>query len=57
MKKEIKIGLLCVGAMGRTHSFSVSALPFFYDGLNYTAKYTAVCTSRIETANAAAEKY
>ena len=57
MKKEIKIGLLGFGAMGRTHSFSVSALPFFYDGLNYTAKYTAVCTSRIETANAAAEKY
>lgn len=57
MKKEIKIGLLGFGAMGRTHSFSVSSLPFFFDGLDYTAKYTAVCTSRIETANAAAEKY
>ena len=57
MKKEIKIGLLGFGAMGRTHSFSVSALPFFYDGLNFTAKYSAVCTSRIETASAAAEKY
>ena len=55
--KELKIGLLGFGAMGRTHTFSVSSLPFYYDGLNFSAKYTAVCTSRIETARKASEKY
>ena len=57
MNKQIKMGLLGFGSMGRTHSFSVAALPFYYDGLSFTAKYSAVCTSRIETATAAAEKY
>lgn len=57
MSKEIKIGLLGFGAMGKTHAFSVASLPFYYDGLDFTAKYTAVCTSRIETAESAAKKY
>lgn len=57
MMKELKIGLLGFGSMGRTHTFSVSSLPFYYDGLDFTARYVAVCTSRIETARAAAEKY
>ena len=57
MSKEIKIGLLGFGAMGRAHTFSVSALPFYYEGLNFTAKYSAVCTSHVETSCAAAEKY
>ena len=57
MSKQIKIGLLGFGAMGRTHAFSVASLPFYYNGLNFFAKYAAVCTSHIETAKAAAEKY
>lgn len=57
MSKDIRIGLLGFGAMGKTHTFSVSSLPFYYDGLDFTAKYTAVCTTRQETASAAAEKY
>ena len=57
MSKEIKIGLLGFGAMGKAHAFSVSSLPFYYDGLDFTAKYAAVCTSHIETARAATDKY
>lgn len=57
MSKEIKIGLLGFGFMGKTHAFSVSALPYYYDGLNFTAKYAAVCTSRLETAESATAKY
>lgn len=57
MSKEIKIGLLGFGAMGKAHAFSVSVLPFYYDGLDFAAKYSAVCTSHIETAKAATEKY
>lgn len=57
MSKEIKIGLLGFGFMGKTHAFSVEALPYYYDGLEFTAKYAAVCTSRVETAQAATDKY
>ncbi len=57
MSKEINIGLLGFGFMGKTHAFSVAALPFYYEELDFTAKYSAVCTSRIETAKAAAEKF
>ena len=57
MSKDIKIGLLGFGFMGKTHAFSVSALPFYYDGLDFTAEYAAVCTSHIETARAATERF
>lgn len=57
MTKRINIGLLGFGFMGKTHTFSVSSLPFYYETLGFTAKYTAVCTSRAENAKAATEKY
>lgn len=57
MEKNINIGLLGFGFMGRTHAFSVASLPFYYEGLDFRAKYAAVCTSRIETARAASEKF
>lgn len=43
--------------MGRAHAFSVAALPFYYDGSDFKANYAALCTSRIETAEAAVKKY
>ncbi len=57
MGKKLRIGLLGAGAMGRTHAFSVSALPFYYDGLDFSAEYAGVCTSHIESANAFANRY
>lgn len=57
MNKEIKIGLLGFGAMGKAHAFSVSSLPFYYDELDFTANYSGICTSHIETAKIATEKY
>ena len=57
MKKELNIGLLGFGAMGKAHSFSVASLPYYYEGANFTAKYSAVCTSSEATAIKAAESY
>lgn len=57
MKKEINIGLLGFGFMGKTHAFSLSSLPFYYDKLNFEAKYTAVCTSHIESAKSATDHF
>lgn len=57
MSKEIKVGILGFGFMGKTHAFSVSSIPYYYDPLDFSAKYAAVCTSRTETAKAATERY
>lgn len=57
MRKSFKIGLLGYGFMGKTHAFSLSSLPYYYEDLDFEAKYRAVCTSRLETAKAASEKY
>lgn len=55
--KELKLGLLGFGAMGKAHSFSVSSIPFYYEGIDFRAKYVGVCTSHIETARTAAQAY
>ena len=51
----MKIGLIGFGSMGRTHSWCVNNLKYFYRPLDIEASYAAVCTSREETARAAAE--
>ena len=57
MNKVFKIGLLGFGAMGKAHAFSVAALPFYYDGLNFSAEYASVCTARPESAQKATEDF
>lgn len=57
MKENLKIGLLGFGAMGKTHAFSVSALPYYYGGLPFSAEYGAVCTTKIESAQKAAKEF
>ncbi len=48
--KKYKIGLLGFGSMGKTHAFSLSSLPYYYNNLPFTAEYTSVCTSQPESA-------
>ena len=50
----MKIGLLGFGAMGKTHSWCVNNLKYFYSPMEIEAAYGGVCTSRIETAQKAA---
>ncbi len=57
MGKELKIGLLGFGAMGKTHAFSVASLPYYYENADFRAKYVAVCTSHMESAQNAADQY
>lgn len=51
----MKIGLIGFGSMGKTHSWCVNNLKYFYKDLPFTAEYGAVCTSKEETAKKAAE--
>lgn len=47
-KKEIKIGLVGYGAMGKTHAYAIAALPFFFPDLPFRARVTGVVTRSME---------
>ena len=51
----MKIGLIGFGSMGKTHSWCVNNLNYFYKNLPFTAEYAAVCTSKEESAKKAAD--
>lgn len=47
-EKEIRIGLVGYGFMGKTHAWAVANLPFFFDNLPFSAKITGVVTRSME---------
>ena len=47
-KKQLHIGLLGFGSMGRTHTWALQNLPFFYGELPFFAKTVGVCTTSQE---------
>ena len=47
-KKQLRIGLLGFGSMGRTHTWAVQNLPFFYGELPFRAQTVGVCTTSLE---------
>jgi len=51
-KQQIKIGLLGFGAMGKTHAFAVQNLPFYCEGLPFTAGIHGVATRSMEKSRA-----
>ncbi|MBE6609575.1 MAG: Gfo/Idh/MocA family oxidoreductase [Ruminococcaceae bacterium] len=50
----MKIGLIGFGSMGKTHSWCVNNLKYFYRDLHFSAEYAGVCTSKLESAENAA---
>lgn len=57
MKKELKIGLLGFGAMGKTHAFCVENLKYYYKDLPFTASIAGVCTTTLEKSEKVAKEY
>lgn len=57
--KKLRIGLVGIGFMGKTHLWSVRNLPFFYKTaeLGFTAEVVAVCASSLGRAEAFAAEY
>ena len=51
----MKIGLIGFGSMGKTHSWCVKNLNYFYKDLPFKVEYAGVCTTREETAKKAAD--
>ena len=55
--REIRIGLLGFGAMGRTHTWAVQNLPFFYNELPFQAITAGVCTTSTEKSERVAKAF
>ncbi len=47
-QKTLRIGMLGFGSMGRTHTWAVQNLPFFYGSLPFCARVAGVCTTSQE---------
>ncbi len=56
-KKMIRIGLLGFGSMGKTHTWAVQNLPFFYASLPFSAKVVGVCTTTQEKSERVAAEF
>ena len=56
-KKTLQIGLLGFGSMGRTHTWAVQNLPFFYGPLPFAARVAGVCTTTLEKSERVAGEF
>ena len=55
--KQLHIGLLGFGSMGRTHTWAIQNLPFFYGDLPFCAKTVGVCTTTPEKSERVAKQF
>lgn len=56
-QKELKIGMLGFGSMGRTHTWAVQNLPFFYGELPFRATVHGVSTTTMEKSQRVAREF
>lgn len=56
-KKHLAIGLIGFGSMGRTHTWAVRNLPFFYGSLPFSATTEGVCTTSLEKSRRVAAEF
>ncbi len=56
-QKHLQIGLLGFGSMGRTHTWAVRNLPFFYGDLPFSATTAGVCTTSLEKSRRIAAQF
>ncbi|NLN04872.1 MAG: Gfo/Idh/MocA family oxidoreductase [Clostridiaceae bacterium] len=57
MKKTINVAVVGTGFMGKTHSYAISNLRYFYNDLPFEACLHTVCSRTEENANKAKEQY
>lgn len=55
-KREIKIGLVGYGFMGKTHAYALHTLPFYFEDLPFTVKVTGVVTRSMEKSRRVADE-
>jgi predicted dehydrogenase len=55
-KRELGVGIVGFGFIGKIHAFAHRSLPLFYDPLPTKTKLVGVCTSHVESAEKAREQ-
>ena len=55
--KEIRIGMLGFGSMGRTHTWAIQNMPFFYGDTGFHATVAGVCTTTAEKSERVARDF
>jgi len=55
--KQLKIGLLGFGSMGRTHTWAIQNIPFFYGEPPFSAAVSGVCTTTQEKSDRVAKSF
>jgi len=56
-KKNIKMGMLGFGSMGKTHSYAISNFKFFMKELPFSVVLSGVCTTSLEKSQAVANEF
>ncbi len=57
MKKQLNIGLIGFGSMGKVHAYCVDNLKYYYSPLDFDAKICGVCTTTEKKSIAVANTY
>ena len=55
--KQLHIGMLGFGSMGRTHTWAIQNLPFFYGNLPFEARVEGICTTTLEKSKQMAKTF
>ncbi len=55
--KNIRVGLLGFGAMGKTHSYCIDNLKYFFGELPFSASVAGICVSSPEKSHGIADRY
>ena len=56
-KKNIRVGLLGFGSMGKVHAYAINNLPFYYANLPFQVKIEGVCTTDRKKAFSICEEF
>lgn len=56
MMKELKVGLIGFGFIGKVHAYGHREMPLFYDPLPFRSRIVTVCTAHAESAAHASEQ-
>ena len=56
-RKTLNIGMVGFGSMGRTHSYAIANLPYYFEGADFTARVAGLCTTSYERAVSLCERY
>ena len=56
-QRNLNIGMVGFGSMGKTHAFAIGNLPYYYGTLPFTARIAGLCTTSYDRSVALCEQY